>query len=140
MGIPRDVCPMSLTEENHQREDNDNEGDLTDFHAHVEEQQGPRDVVIRQSYHCKPREDARALEHLTRQGFICYLPTMTVERWRQGRKVEIREPLLAGEPLHLLARQSFCVMHHGQRIAGQRIGMKYIHQLEAPFHGEAPSV
>lgn len=43
--------------------------------------------------HCKPREDVRALEHLERQGFQCYLPMMRTEKRRQGRVVGMREPL-----------------------------------------------
>jgi len=40
---------------------------------------------------CKPREDARALKHLQRQGFTCYCPTLGVEKLRHGRKVEVQE-------------------------------------------------
>jgi transcriptional antiterminator RfaH len=47
----------------------------------------PRWYVIQ----CKPREDWRALEHLNRQGFVCYLPTLRVERLRQGRKLVAQE-------------------------------------------------
>ena len=43
--------------------------------------------------HCKPGQDWRALENLERQGFNCYLPTLSVERIRNGRKTEIKEPL-----------------------------------------------
>jgi transcriptional antiterminator RfaH len=43
--------------------------------------------------HCKPREDGRALEHLQRQGFECYRPMRTCERWRQGRKCTVTEAL-----------------------------------------------
>jgi transcriptional antiterminator RfaH len=43
---------------------------------------------------CKPREDTRALENLERQGFECFfLPMLTVERLRSGRKVDVRQPL-----------------------------------------------
>jgi transcriptional antiterminator RfaH len=38
-------------------------------------------------------EDSRALEHLRRQGFECYLPLRQVERWRQGRRYMAEEPL-----------------------------------------------
>ena len=52
----------------------------------------PRWYVVQ----CKTREDCRALEHLERQGFSCYRPTLCVEKRRQGRKVEIRESLFPG--------------------------------------------
>lgn len=42
---------------------------------------------------CKPREEPRALENLERQGFSCYLPTLTIEKLRHGRKRDVREPL-----------------------------------------------
>jgi len=43
--------------------------------------------------HCKPREDTRALEHLERQSFCCYAPTLKVERVRQGRRIAVQEPM-----------------------------------------------
>lgn len=49
----------------------------------------PRWYVI----YCKPREDARALEHLERQGFTCFFPTLGVEKFRHGRKITVQEPL-----------------------------------------------
>ncbi len=45
---------------------------------------------------CKPRQDARALENLVRQGFECYLPTLSAEKLRHGRKVAAEEPLFPG--------------------------------------------
>jgi transcriptional antiterminator RfaH len=45
---------------------------------------------------CKRREEFRALEHLERQEFSCYLPTLAVERQRNGRKLDAREPLFPG--------------------------------------------
>jgi len=33
---------------------------------------------------CKPRQDARALENLQRQDFVCYRPVRVVERSREG--------------------------------------------------------
>ena len=45
---------------------------------------------------CKPRQDRRALEHLQRQGYSCYLPTLAVERLSQGRKLTFEEPLFPG--------------------------------------------
>jgi transcriptional antiterminator RfaH len=43
--------------------------------------------------HCKPREDARALEHLQRQSFVCYAPKLRVERLRQNRRITVQEPM-----------------------------------------------
>jgi transcriptional antiterminator RfaH len=45
---------------------------------------------------CKRREELRALEHLERQKFTCYLPTLAVEKRRNGRKLDVREPLFPG--------------------------------------------
>jgi transcriptional antiterminator RfaH len=45
---------------------------------------------------CKPREDARALENLERQGFTCYRPTLKVEKLRQGRRFGVLEALFPG--------------------------------------------
>jgi transcriptional antiterminator RfaH len=45
---------------------------------------------------CKRREEFRALEHLGRQQFSCYLPTLAVEKRRNGRKLDAREPLFPG--------------------------------------------
>jgi transcriptional antiterminator RfaH len=45
---------------------------------------------------CKPRQDARALENLQRQGFECYFPTLSVEKLRHGRKVAAIEALFPG--------------------------------------------
>jgi transcriptional antiterminator RfaH len=45
---------------------------------------------------CKTREDCRALEHLERQGYSCYRPTLSVERRRLGRKTESQESLFPG--------------------------------------------
>jgi transcriptional antiterminator RfaH len=45
---------------------------------------------------CKSREDARALEHLERQGYKCFLPVCAVEKLRHRRKVEVSEPLFPG--------------------------------------------
>jgi len=43
--------------------------------------------------HCKPRQDARALENLERQTFECLRPTRRVEKVRTGRRCEVVEPL-----------------------------------------------
>lgn len=41
----------------------------------------------------KPRQEARALENLRNQGFVCFLPTLDAERLRGGRQVEVIEAL-----------------------------------------------
>jgi|SRR5579872_4955524 len=53
-------------------------------------------LAIRRAWYvvqCKLREDGRALEHLQRQGFCCYAPTLRVEKLRQGRKVAVHEAM-----------------------------------------------
>jgi transcriptional antiterminator RfaH len=45
---------------------------------------------------CKRRQEFRALEHLQRQEFSCYLPALAVEKRRNGRKLDAREPLFPG--------------------------------------------
>jgi transcriptional antiterminator RfaH len=42
---------------------------------------------------CKAREEGRAREHLERQNFRCYLPTIRIERLRKGRRQQVLEPL-----------------------------------------------
>ncbi len=51
--------------------------------------------------HSKPRQEQRALDNLQRQGFECYLPTVTVERIRQGVVSEVVEALF---PRYLFIR------------------------------------
>ncbi len=46
--------------------------------------------------HCKPRQDARALENLERQAFECYRPVRQLERLCDGRKFLAQEPLFPG--------------------------------------------
>ncbi len=53
---------------------------------------GPQWYVVQ----CKPREDARALEHLERQGFTCFLPMLAIEKLRHRRQVQVDEPLFPG--------------------------------------------
>jgi transcriptional antiterminator RfaH len=43
--------------------------------------------------HAKPRQEQVALENLTRQGYSCYLPTVSVERIRRGQLNVVVEPL-----------------------------------------------
>jgi transcriptional antiterminator RfaH len=45
---------------------------------------------------CKAREDGRALEHLQRQAFCCFAPTLRVEKLRQGRRIAVQEPMFPG--------------------------------------------
>src|SRR5690348_6775960 len=45
---------------------------------------------------CKTREDCRALEHLERQGYACYRPTLSVEKLRHGRRSTSQESLFPG--------------------------------------------
>ena len=45
---------------------------------------------------CKPRQDSRAEENLTRQAFECYRPTQHVERIQRGRRVTSEESLFPG--------------------------------------------
>jgi transcriptional antiterminator RfaH len=45
---------------------------------------------------CKRREELRALEHLKRQEYYCYLPTLTTEKQRNGRKLDSHKPLFPG--------------------------------------------
>lgn len=45
---------------------------------------------------CKPRQDERAEEHLLRQGYTCYRPTLRSERLRGGRRLQVTESLFPG--------------------------------------------
>lgn len=45
---------------------------------------------------CKARQDCRALEHLERQGFACYRPTLALEKVQRRRKLVIQESLFPG--------------------------------------------
>ena len=51
--------------------------------------------------HCKPRQDARALENLERQNFHCYRPVKQMDRRRDGRICASEEPLF---PRYLFIR------------------------------------
>jgi transcriptional antiterminator RfaH len=55
--------------------------------------------------HSKPREERRALEHLERQGYECYLPERPMQKTRQGRIVVTSEPLF---PRYLFIRLDDC--------------------------------
>jgi len=45
---------------------------------------------------CKPRQDARACEHLVRQGFECFAPVFTVQTLAAGKLREQQQPLFPG--------------------------------------------
>lgn len=45
---------------------------------------------------CKPRQDARAQEHLGRQGFECFAPTITTGTIRAGTFKQQLQPLFPG--------------------------------------------
>ena len=51
--------------------------------------------------HTKPRQENRALENLTNHGLECFLPTLTVDRLRDERKITVAEPLF---PRYLFVR------------------------------------
>lgn len=51
--------------------------------------------------HTKPRQEACALENLQRQGYTCYMPTLSVEKLRQGGVVVAAVPLF---PRYLFIR------------------------------------
>jgi transcriptional antiterminator RfaH len=52
----------------------------------------PRSYVVQ----CRPHQEQRAYENLSRQGFSCYLPKIRTIRLRQGRRLEREEPLFPG--------------------------------------------
>jgi transcriptional antiterminator RfaH len=45
--------------------------------------------------HTKPRQEQRALLNLAQQGYVCYLPTIAVERLRRGALTVLQEPLFS---------------------------------------------
>jgi len=45
--------------------------------------------------HSKPRQEQRAMDNLTQQGFECYLPLFATEKIRHGTLKVIQEPLFA---------------------------------------------
>ena len=45
---------------------------------------------------CRARQESRALAHLQRQGYGCFLPRLVVEQVRQGQRVCVSEPLFPG--------------------------------------------
>lgn len=45
---------------------------------------------------CKARQDARAQEHLLRQGFDCFCPTLNVEILKGGKLRRLSQPMFPG--------------------------------------------
>lgn len=45
---------------------------------------------------CKSRQDGRALEHLMRQEFECFAPTLQIQAIRAGKLRELEQPLFPG--------------------------------------------
>jgi transcriptional antiterminator RfaH len=45
--------------------------------------------------HTKPRQEERALENLERQGFECYLPTLSIVKIRHGKQCVVVEPMFS---------------------------------------------
>lgn len=45
--------------------------------------------------HTKPRQEQRALTNLQQQGYACYLPTLAMQKLRQGALATVQEPLFA---------------------------------------------
>ena len=45
--------------------------------------------------HTKPRQEQRALDNLTRQGFEAWLPMIEVEKLRRGRLTTVSEPMFS---------------------------------------------
>jgi len=43
--------------------------------------------------HSRPRQEARALENLQRQGYEAWLPMLTVEKIQRGRFKQVAEPM-----------------------------------------------
>jgi len=41
----------------------------------------------------KPRQEKNALQNLEQQGYVCYLPTLSTEKIRQGVSAVVSEPL-----------------------------------------------
>lgn len=45
--------------------------------------------------HTKPRQEETALSNLTRQGYVCYLPRMRVQKVRRGKASVVTEAMFA---------------------------------------------
>lgn len=58
--------------------------------------------------HCKPRQEGRALEHLTRQEFECFCPTLWVEALKAGKISRRMQPIFPGYLfIHLSAQDNW---------------------------------
>jgi transcriptional antiterminator RfaH len=51
--------------------------------------------------HTKPRQEGRAAENLSRQGYCCYLPTFPIQKIRRAKLTTVEEPLF---PRYLFIR------------------------------------
>ena len=45
--------------------------------------------------HTRPRQEERALENLTRQGYSAWMPWLEVEKFRRGRITKVVEPMFS---------------------------------------------
>lgn len=45
--------------------------------------------------HTKPRQEQRAQLNLQQQGYACFLPTLAIQKLRQGKITTVQEPLFA---------------------------------------------
>jgi transcriptional antiterminator RfaH len=45
--------------------------------------------------HTRPRQEERALENLTRQGYCAWMPWIEVEKIRRGRITQVQEPMFS---------------------------------------------
>ncbi len=105
----------------------------TDHHA----TSAPRWYAVR----CKPRQEQRAVAHLTNQGFTTYLPHISIDKRHRGRWQRLREVLFPGylficvDPSH----QSLAPVRSTQgvqdlvRVAGRPVAVneQIIHQIRA---------
>lgn len=60
---------------------------------------------------CKSRQDERAREHLHRQGFACFCPTMSCETIKGGRIKRLTQPMFPGYLfIHLHAQDNWTAL------------------------------
>lgn len=60
---------------------------------------------------CKSRQDGRAWEHLLRQGFDCFCPTMSCETIKGGRIKRLTQPMFPGYLfIHLHAQDNWTAL------------------------------
>lgn len=45
--------------------------------------------------HTKPKQESRAFENLHNQGFVCFMPTLQVQRRRGSKVVWVQEPMFS---------------------------------------------